>query len=258
MRSLKFLLLVTFVSGVLAEAIFHALRASGMRDVLPPIVAIVLPPLIAGTLLPYLLIRLAYRSTLRDFGVYWWKAGRPFVAWTLVPSVIVLLGWFGFWSLLLVALGFAPDPQVTAADLQAKNPLAMWLSGNHSPRLGATILHMMVSVGFVEELFGRGFLQNALDRIYAGTLGRGRFRVRVSTLIAALLFAFWHTEWLSFDVAAILKSLLVSMTIILVPSLILAVVYEKTRSMLAVILLHDVIDGGKLVAWYVAGLLFAG
>ena len=48
------------------------------------------------------------------------------------------------------------------------------------------------------------------------------------------------------------------MTIVMVPSLLLSIVYEKTRSMLVVIVLHNVIDGGKVLTWYLWSVIFPG
>jgi len=254
-NSFWFLLIVTVIGGMLAEVAFGALKSSGLRDRLPALVALIIPPAVSGLILPYLLIRLVYRSRLREFGIRWVDPERRMAPWLVWGSIVTVLTWLAFWGLicagLVMATKTAPDQvPMTLAEFHAKNPLHMLLSGSANPRIVATVLHMTVLVGFIEELFGRGFLQSALDRRYTRVFGRGRFTVRASTLLAAILFAFWHTQWLGGDAKAILGSMAISLTIVLVPSLLLSVVYERTRSMLAVILLHDVIDGGKLLAWY--------
>ena len=68
----------------------------------------------------------------------------------------------------------------------------------------------------------------------------------------------WSAEWISLNPVSILGSMATSMTIVLVPSLMLCIVYEKTRSMLVVIVLHNVIDGGKLVTWYLWSVIYPG
>jgi membrane protease YdiL (CAAX protease family) len=261
--SFRFLLLVTVASGVISEAVAMGLRVSGLRNSMPALLAISLPALVAGALLPYLLIRFVYRSTLRDFGVRWIDPQRPALRWFLGSAAGALILWFAFWGLLCVLLQFAaqaaPDQTaVSLAEFHERNPLGKLLRGDFDARLLGYVIHMTIVVGFAEELFGRGLLQNALDRSRQRVLGKGRFTVRVSTLLAALLFAFWHTTWLTTNPLEILSSMAISMTIVLVPSLLLAVVYEKTRSLLVVILLHDVIDGGKLLVWYVWSLILPG
>ncbi len=261
--SFWFLLLVTVAGGMLAEATFDALTATGLRDRLPALVALVIPPAVSGLIVPYLLIRFLYRSSLRGFGIRWVDPERRVAPWLVAGSLLATITWMAFWGLLcaglVMATKTAPDRvPLSLAEFYAKNPLHMLLNGPWNPRVAATVLHMTVLVGFIEELFGRGLLQNALDRRYTRVFGRGRFTVRASTLLAAVLFAFWHTQWLGGDVKSILSGMAISLTVVLVPSLLLSVVYEKTRSMLAVIVLHDVIDGGKLLAWYAWSLILPG
>ena len=261
--SFWFLLLVTVGGGMLAELVYDLLRSTGIRERLPALVGLVIPPMVSGLVVPYLLIRLAYRSSLREFGIRWIDPDRRYAPWLLGSSVLAIVVWLVFWGLicaaLLMATNATPDRvTMTLAELHAKNPLHALLQGSASERVTAAVVHMTLLVGFVEELFGRGLLQNALDRRYTRSFGRGRFTVRVSTLLAAVLFAFWHTQWLSGDPAKLLSSAAISLTIVLVPSLLLSVVYEKTRSMLAVIVLHDVIDGGKLLTWYLWSRILPG
>jgi len=261
--SFWFLLLATMGGGMLAELAFDVLRSTGARERLPALLALVIPPAVSGLVVPYLLIRLLYRARLREFGIRWIDPQRRVAPWLLGSSVLALVAWLAFWGAICVALLMAtktaPDRvPLTLAEFHGKNPLHMLLHGASSPRVVATVIHMTLLVGFIEELFGRGFLQNALDRRYTRVFGRGRFTVPASTLLAAVLFAFWHTQWLSGDPKTILSSAAISMTIVLVPSLLLCLVYEKTRSMLAVIVLHDVIDGGKLLIWYLWSWILPG
>jgi membrane protease YdiL (CAAX protease family) len=260
--SFWFLLGVTVGSGILAELAYDLLRSTGARDRLPALVALLIPPMVSGLLVPYLLIRFVYRSNLREFGIRWIEPGRPFAGWVVGSAALALVGWFAFWGalvgLLSVATRTSPESvPLTLAEFHAKNPLHVLMQGAPTPRVTAGVIHMTLLVGFIEELFGRGYLQNALDRRYTRVLGRGRFTVRTSTLLAAVLFAFWHTQWTGGSALAILKSAALSV-IVLPPSLLLCIVYEKTRSMLAVIALHDVIDGGKLVTWYLWSRILPG
>jgi membrane protease YdiL (CAAX protease family) len=187
--------------------------------------------------------------------------------WLLGAGAATMAGWLCLWAFVCGASAGGhgmPQLHITPEELYSKNPLYTLAHGTFDAHSLAIVIHMSLLVGFAEELLGRGLLQNALHQRYAGSLGQGWFSIRRSTLLAAVLFAFWHTRYLDLGpiallpVKTILTSLLSSMTIVLVPSLLLCVVYERTRSLLAVVVLHDVIDGGKLVAWFLWTLVFPG
>lgn len=259
--SFGFLLLITIVSGLLAESVYIGFRDSGMRERLPAVVVASLPSIIAGAVFAYFVIRVVYRSTLRDFGIRWIDCQRPVWKWLIGASIFAIVVWMAFWGLICIGLSFAGQTSLdnvpTLAEFYDQNPLHILIHKGYHPQVFAYVLHMMVIVGFAEELFGRGLLQNALDRRYLGIIRLGNVSIRTSTLLAALLFAFWHTQWLA-GVGALFNSFATSMTIVLVPSLLLAITYERTRSMLVVIILHNVIDGGKLVTWYVWSMILPG
>ena len=248
---------MTVASTLLAHLTYDGVREAGLRKVLPAVVWTEIPPMVAGLLLPYFLIRLVYRSRLRAFGVSWFEPGRPVLAWFASAAMATLVVWAIVWVGIFTLIGWAPVEAAvgTPADLVAANPLhaALW---DPRPRPVAYVLHMFIFVGFAEELLGRGLLQNALDRGHPGSVGFGRCRVGRSTVIAALLFAAWHIDWLVGSVSGVLGSIATSMTIVLLPCFLLCFVYEKTRSMAAVIALHNVIDGGKLAVWYMVGHAF--
>lgn len=258
-----FLLGLTVVGGLIAELAALGLRESGLRETLTPYLVISLPATIAGALYPYLVIRLVYRRTLREFGVRWVDPQRPWLPFLIGASALTLAAWTVLWGLIVWGLAWVvanqPDTvPMTLAELHAKNPLHRLMHREFDPRVLAHVLHMCVVVGFAEELFGRGLLQNAAGQRYTRPLGIGRFTIQSGTLIAALLFAFWHVQWLAGSLTAVAGTLLTSMTIVLLPSLLLCVAYERTRSMLCVIVLHNVIDGGKLVTWYAWSRIFSG
>jgi len=252
--------MLTVASSLLADMSYDWVREAGLRELLLTHVWTEIPPLLAGALFPYLVIRLVYRSSLREFGVSWFEPGRPVWGWLGSAVVAVLAGWVIVWISLFALVGWAQplDASIPSpSDLLALNPLEAVLR-KPTARPLAYVWHMFVFVGFAEELLGRGLLQNALDRGYSGRVGTGRCSVRVSTLLAAVLFAIWHIDWLAGSVSGVLSSIAVSLTIVLVPCVLLCLVYEKTRSMFAVILLHNVIDGGKLAVWYIVGHAFVG
>jgi membrane protease YdiL (CAAX protease family) len=264
--SFAFLLVVTVIGSLVGEIAFGVLHRSGLSYKLPAIVVVALPPFISGAVFPFLLIRLLYRADLKQFGVRWIDRNRSVAPWMIGSSLIVLCGWLALWGILCGALSVVPrellrQHHVEFASFYSRNPLYRIVHGSHDSESLALVVHMSLLVGFAEELFGRGFLQNVLDRRYKGIFGRGRFSIRTSTVLAAVLFALWHVNYLNVRTLELLpaneifKSAVVAMTVVFVPSLMICVVYEKTRSLAAVVVVHDVVDGGKLFTWLVWSLL---
>lgn len=268
LHSFLFLLVLTVASSLVGQLSAAGLRGSGLPQPLRAFL-VSLPPFLNGALFPYLLIRLVYRSSLKEFGVRWIDPGRRVLPWLIGSGVVALAAWLCLWGLICGGVSLLADSSLanlplTLADLHSKNPLHLLVHGKGGPKELALVVHMTLLVGFAEELWGRGFLQNALEKRYQGTIGRGRFSVRTSTVLAAVLFAFWHTSYLDLSplgllpATKILGTALTSLTIVLVPSFLLCLVYEKTRSILAVVVLHDIIDGGKLLAWLLWSLVLPG
>jgi membrane protease YdiL (CAAX protease family) len=242
-----------------------ALTASGLRARLPAILAMEIPPPVGGLVIPYLVIRVLYRRSLRDFGVRWLVPGRRALPWFLGASAATVAAWTTVWVVLFGALALLTRSKTplpfTLAEFAAKNPLSLLLDpGTPSTRrMDAVgyVVHVFLTVGFAEELFGRGLLVNALEVRYGDTWGRAPWTVRKSTVLASVLFAAWHIQWLS-GLRQLAVTAVTSMTIVIVPSFLLCLVYEKTRSLAVTIALHNVIDGGKLLVWYLVGGLFVG
>lgn len=248
------LLLLTVASTLVGELAHALVHLRGVADALPALLRIVIPPFVSGALFPYLVIRLLYRQDLREFGVRWVTPGRPVVGWVLGATALVLACWIAVWAGIYGLVGLVPEGELALSPetLTEMNPLyRAWFEDDRESL--ALVLHMAVYVGFAEELFARGLLFHALERRYPGRIGGPRFGVGHATLLSALLFAIWHVRWLAGSWTGLGSSLAISLTIVLLPSLLLAVVYERTRSILATIVLHDVIDGGKLLGWYLVG-----
>lgn len=261
-NSLAFVLGLTVVCQLVAEGSYHLLTASGLRQRMPSLVAMEIPPALGGLVVPYLVIRLVYGKTLAAFGVHGWKPGRRTGAWLLGASAATLAAWAAIWVALfgmlsLVSRGGAEVP-MTCARLAQANPLARLLGSTPAQASSRDyVVHVFLTVGFAEELFGRGLLVNALEPRYGRVWRRGRWPLKKSTVLAALLFAAWHIQYMK-GFRTFLVTVATSMTIVVVPSLLLTVVYDKTRSLAATIVLHNVIDGGKLLVWYIVGRLFVG
>jgi len=259
-HSFSFLLLMTLASGIICELTLLFMRVTGLRQALPPLIAIPIAPATGGLVFPLVMIRFVYGKNLREFGVRWIEPGRGALRWLVGSGALVLLVASIIWALLFAAAGLvasggeASPSELSPAALQRQNPLYQLIHEGYDAENLADVVHSCLFVGFVEELFGRGLLVNALDRRYKAVWGWRNWTFRQSTLLASVLFAAWHINWLSFDLSKIFHSAVTSVTLLPV-SFLVCLVYEKTRSIAVTIALHDLIDGGKLFAWYLAGLL---
>jgi membrane protease YdiL (CAAX protease family) len=267
--SLGFLLLVTVAGSLLGRTSYHLLTTTGLRKSLPPLVALEIPPVLGGFVFPLLLIRFVYGKSLPDFGVRWFEPGRPFLGWLVGSSAVALVVWVVVWTVLFAVLVFRPRKAgrspMTPAKLAEANPLKWVLDGRGTTHNLVFVLHSFLFVGFAEELFGRGLLMNALERSYPGDLRILTVTVQRATLLAAILFAAWHIEWIpitergtfgAFRLVSVIKSAVTCMTIVLLASFAICLVYEKTRSLATAVALHNVVDGGKLLTWYLLGRFF--
>jgi membrane protease YdiL (CAAX protease family) len=258
--SFWFVLALTIGCGWIGEGSYYLLTLSGLRATLPTLLAEEIPPALGGLIAPYLIIRLIYRKKLKDFGVRWFERGHSALVWLAAASAITIAAWTTLWvgifGLFVYASHSGIALPITAADFAEKNPLLRL--AHHSSASSADrnyVIHVFLTVGFAEELFGRGLLVNALDRRYGQVIGGGRFTIKKSTLYAAFLFAIWHVEWMG-GLKMMLITAFSAVTVIIFPSLLLSLVYEKTRSLAVTIALHNVIDGGKLVVWFMITRLF--
>ncbi|MBA2321658.1 MAG: CPBP family intramembrane metalloprotease [Deltaproteobacteria bacterium] len=252
-------MLLTVTSSILMELTFALVNLPRVADALPDLLRVVIPPFAGGALFPYLVIRLFYRQELASFGARWVTPGHRAGPWLIGSVVLVMATWTALWIAIYAGISLVPPdhPFADVNAVNAENPLYRLLVLKKSSSW-ILVLHWCVLVGFAEELFGRGLLWNALERRYPGRIGGPRFGIGHATLLCGLLFAIWHIRWLTGSWSDLASSVATNLTIVLVPSLLLALVYERTRSMLAVIVLHDVIDGGKLVAWYGVGRWWEG
>ena len=259
--SLGFILLMTLASGITCELTLLFLQFSGWEERLPPLVTGVIVPASGGLIFPLVVIHAVYGQTLREFGIRWIDPGRDAWRWLAVSGTVVLLGWIVIWLLLFVLVNFGPpgthaaSPEMNPGMLQAKNPLYRLFHGADTAETVAAVVQPCLLVGFLEELFGRGLLMNALDRRYQTVWRWRRWAIRRSTVLASVLFAAWHINWLSSTLPEILESA-VSALLLWPASFLLCVAYEKTRSLAVTVTLHAILDGGKLVGWYLVSLFF--
>jgi len=110
---------------------------------------------------------------------------------------------------LMSAINYAPPiPPVLGFILNTRNP---WI-------ISLFILQVGLVAPFVEELFFRGFMYNALKK---------RLNMFSAIVITSAVFALVHTELMHFIPIAFLSFLLVY-------------VYEKTGSLFAAVVIHSI------------------
>lgn len=157
---------------------------------------------------------------LRDVGLSWDHA-RSGVLW--VAGIVVGL------NLLLVALTVAIG-----------GTLELRSTGWTPLVIGAHLVVTWVFVGIAEELLGRAYLQNKLVALFGG--GRDRLRKAGGIVVAALLFALWHVPQRLFVAGLDSGQLPTNVLVLVAVGLAFGLVYEYTRNVVFVGLLHGAYD----------------
>lgn len=99
-----------------------------------------------------------------------------------------------------------------------------------------SLLFMSFSIGFYEELFTRGWLQNTIVEKY----GKNRKQVIISILISSFIFGSWHLLNI-FDGQDVIYTIMQSVNATAIGFL-LGAIYYKTKNIWSVIFLHAVYD----------------
>lgn len=145
-----------------------------------------------------------------------------------IPSLreigLVFLGWVTIFVLILVVSlvvqAFLPEPaQNEGATAFAEGSTELWM-------LGAGVLFMFLVVGPCEEFLYRGIVQNRL---------RERLAAVPAILVAAGVFATVHVVALSGGDPLAMAT---TVGVLFVPALVLGALYEYTRNLIVVSLLH--------------------
>ncbi|WP_254832767.1 CPBP family intramembrane glutamic endopeptidase [Haloglomus salinum] len=173
----------------------------------------------------YVVLRLeGIRS--RDVGLSWPHA-RSGTVWFV--GIIIVLNVL----LLLVAV-------VTGGQLS-------WSYTDQTPVL--IIVYALINwifVGIAEELVARAYLQNKLIALVCG--GQGRFRKALAIVAAAVLFALWHVPQRLLVAGLDVPQLPLNILLLLVAGLVFGILYETTRNVVLVGLLHGAYNFAPIVA----------
>jgi membrane protease YdiL (CAAX protease family) len=103
-----------------------------------------------------------------------------------------------------------------------------------------------VFVGIAEELVARAYLQTKLIALLGG--GQSRFRKALAIVVAAVLFALWHVPQRLLIGGLDVSQLPLNLLLLLVAGLVFGVLYETTRNVIFVGLLHGAYNFAPIVA----------
>ena len=155
---------------------------------------------------------------------------------SVIPGVVpVLLIWAGVNGAGLVLLLAGQSGRI---GLPPELSPVLWL---------VLALSQLVFVGIAEEFAFRGYLQNRVIAQVGG--GETRLRVFTGIVVAAALFSIWHVPQRVFVQGLAAPDLLPSLVIIAVYGTILGVIYELTRNVVFVGVLHGTLNFAPLVVF---------
>jgi membrane protease YdiL (CAAX protease family) len=169
---------------------------------------------------------------------YFWL-GRRFPVGTL--SRRELLPWSVLWLLAVV---------VNALQAFSSPPHAIQLAA--PPLLAAELVFLALVVGPTEELLFRGLVQTGINGSVSRELQLLGWRLRLGTVLAALVFGLWHLVNLTFQpLGPTVEQVLIAIVI----GLVVGVVYDRTRNLVGAAVLHGLLDftgtALPLVAYFV-------
>jgi membrane protease YdiL (CAAX protease family) len=104
----------------------------------------------------------------------------------------------------------------------------------------ADVVFRLILVGLAEEFLFRGLIQTGLNSSLRGTLALGRVRLRVGTVVAAVVFGLTHAENLALGQA--LPSVLFNLVYAIFLGLVAGYFYDKTRNLWGAVILHNIAD----------------
>jgi membrane protease YdiL (CAAX protease family) len=103
-----------------------------------------------------------------------------------------------------------------------------------------------VFVGIAEELVARAYMQNKLIALLGG--GQRRFSKGLAIVVAAVLFALWHVPQRLLVAELDVSQIPLNLLLLLVAGLVFGVLYESTRNVVFVGLLHGAYNFAPVVA----------
>ncbi|HWR83279.1 MAG TPA: CPBP family intramembrane glutamic endopeptidase [Candidatus Deferrimicrobium sp.] len=170
-------------------------------------------------ILSLLVIALLLKGHLKDYGlnVMNWSISRKYILWFfLIYGAITLLN-------------FLPN-------FLQRRPESVGFSLTSSNILGWLSFQGLMS-GTSEEIFFRGLLQTLLSKAWTGSVKIWKSLVPSAGLIAAVIFTFAHMEF-AFDPFAVNYSVS-QLVVAFILGILYSVAYDRTKSLIAPILMHN-------------------
>ena len=252
--SLPVVILWIGLSLFFSESVHILGNSIGLLDIIPSFFGVFLEPALSGVFLAWIVLRLVYKQDFRQSGCQWVEPTRK-------AAIIPQLLFFGLlllgiqcvvWAVIYGMYGMPYGNQISAS-----NPLDTLITQGFDSVNLATVLYMCVFAGLLKEPFARILIQNTLQHRYTRVLQLGKWSVQHSTLWTTLLLAIWYDSLNVYFFSALVISempiwacILCSLAVGLIGSFSLAYVYEKTQSMAAAVILHNIIAGSKILVWW--------
>jgi len=190
-----------------------------------------------------------------------WRVGLPTQVTSLVLSIF-LMGLLGFkeqfgltlqnmndglWLVLLVGLPFAAlysfGAFVFLRKGQAGTISTLDSLKNPSDRIG-TVVYAFTMPGIGEEILYRGLIQGYLSINMTGFILFGSFPLLYSTIVASIIFILVHL----YTMGESLTEALIQLPGRTIITLILAITFQLTGSLIAPIIIHNLFDGFLVIA----------
>jgi hypothetical protein len=244
-------ILWVFLSLFFSECIHILGNSVGLLDIIPSFFGVFIVPVLSGVVFAWLVLRFVYKKSFGESGCQWIDPSRR-------DGMVSQVVGFGLFLIgIQCAVWFLVYRLPHGAELSLSNPLYALIEQGFNSVDVANIVYMCLLVGLIKEPFARGLVQNTLQHRYTGTVQLGKWTVQHSTIWAAILLTVWNSAFNMYLFQALLISemplwvcLFGALSLGCVTSFSLAYVYEKTQAMAATVILHNIIEGSKILVWF--------
>lgn len=246
--SLGFMTVITIISSVLTGVLIRFWLEQDLFRKYPVAWTLKLefPTLLGSALLAYIVMKLVFRSDFEQMGIRFLRPGSGRQTGRLLVNLGTLC--LVFWTIILLPIALTSSESYIEGTL-GKNFFYIFVEKPNEDNV-RLFLHLVFLAGLVEEILARGVVQTVLRKRYDVVVTKGPIRFNKSTVYAALLYALWRADLLS--VKDWTDGALVPIKIIVIfPfSYLISYIYEKTRSLMAPIILHNIMNTGQLLLIY--------
>jgi len=218
------------VTTVVGGAIFVVATLTGRQ---PSLLVSFVVPFVVGQVVAFVGVSLGYlrwRGLSREELLAYLGVRRP----SIVESVIAVIG-----PVFVLVTALAVSSLVVLVGTEPAQNQGAQMTLQNPSIIPVMIVAMLLVVGPCEEILFRGVIQSR---------AREAFSAAPAILLAAAVFAPAHVVSLTGGVGAMLTTI----SILFVPSLIFGAVYEYTRNLVVVALMHGLYNSFLLTIGYVA------